>query len=284
MKFEEKNINIVGSSWIEYNGLKILDVEESHALIMAAGYLKHNSLEGVYFRGQSKLYNGLRPALYRGIDSIVAKTNIEGRLNQKINEFRSACPAFSKFGDYVVEPLLQHYGLRTTWVDLVDNIWVALWFACHEAKSTRDGHFLHFQKRIVNNQNEYAYIYLVGADLEKRNKDKPGYWNGKNTELVDLRIAAPSYFLRPHAQHGLLFRCKGEGSNGRPLDYAKQIRGIVRIPLLKAFDWLGNGHIVGVHSLFPPAYYDNGYKILLQSGVSFDPRDKSIGVIHSIGA
>lgn len=284
MGFENKTINIVGSKWVEHNGLKILDVEESHALIMAAGYLKHNSLEGVYFRGQSKLYYDLRPALYRGIDSVTGKTNREQRLNQKINEYREACSAFSKFGDYAAEPLLQHYGLKTTWIDLVDNIWVALWFACYETKLTRDGHFLHFQKRVINNQNKYAYIYLVGADLTMRRKDKPGYWNGDNTELVDLRVAAPSYFLRPHAQHGLLFRCKGEPGNGRPLDYSGQIRGIVRIPLEKAFDWLGDGHIVGVHSLFPPAYYDNGYKILLQSGVSFDPRDKSIGVVHSVGA
>lgn len=281
MGFE--NINIIGSTWVDQNGIKILDVEESHALIMAAGYLKHNTLEGIYFRGQSNYYDELRPALYRSIDTDAAKYSRETRLNKKIDEYRVACPAFSKFGDYAAEPLLQHYGLQTTWLDLVDNIWVALWFACHEAKSTRDGHFLHFQKRIPSELNKYAYVYLVGADLERRRKDKPGYWNGENTELVDLRIAAPSYFLRPHAQHGLLFRCKG-GSSGRPLNYAKQIRGIVRIPLEKAFDWLGNGHTVGVHSLFPPAYYDNGYKILLQSGVNFDPKDKNIGVVHSVGA
>lgn len=281
MGFE--NINIIGSTWVDCRGIKILDVEESHALIMAAGYLKHNTLEGIYFRGQSNYYDELRPALYRGIDSDSAKNSREERLNNKINEYREACSAFSKFGDYVAEPLLQHYGLQTTWLDLVDNIWVALWFACHEAKSTRDGHFIHFQRRIPSESNKYAYIYLVGTDLERRRIDKPGYWSGYNTELIDLRIAAPSYFLRPHAQHGLLFRCKGNVA-GRPLNYAKQIRGLVRIPLEKAFDWLGNGLTVGVHSLFPPAYYDNGYKILLQSGVDFDPRDKSIGVVHNVGA
>lgn len=281
MGFE--NINIIGSTWSDQNGVTVLDVEESHALIMAAGYLKHNTLEGIYFRGQGKFYDEFRPALYRGVYTDASKYSREKRLNKKIGEYREACPAFSKFGSYAAEPLLQHYGLQTTWLDLVDNIWVALWFACHEAKSTRDGHFLHFQKRVPDKENKYAYIYLIGADLEKRRRSKPGYWNGKDTELVDLRIAAPSYFLRPHAQHGLLFRCRGEEA-GRPLDYKKQIRGIVRIPLEKAFDWLGNGHTVSVHSLFPPAFYDNGYKILLQSGVGVDSRDKSIGAVHSVGA
>ncbi|EIA0834497.1 FRG domain-containing protein [Vibrio diabolicus] len=281
MGFEKANF--VGSQWVDVNGTKVLHVEESHALIMAAGYLKHNSLEGVYFRGQSNIYPELRPALYRGIDSDAAKYRRESKLLAKIDDYKSKCNCLVKMNDYVPEPLLQHYGLQTTWLDLVDNIWVALWFACHEAKVTRDGHFLHFQKRIVNSDNQYAYIYLVGADLDKRNKGKPGYWNGENTELIDLRIAAPSYFLRPHAQHGLLFRCKGK-ENGRPLDYSKQVRGLVRIPLEKAMDWLGEGHVVGIHSLFPPAYYDNGYKILLQSGVTFDNKEKYIGVVHSVGA
>lgn len=281
MAFEK--INIIGSEWIEENGTKILDVEESHALIMAAGYLKHNTLEGVYFRGQSQIYSELRPSLYRGIDGDNGRSNRERRMNAKIEEYRAACPAFSKFGEYAAEPLLQHYGLQTTWLDLVDNIWVALWFACFEAKATKDGHFLHFQKRVINESNKYAYIYLVGVDLERRRKSKPGFWNGENTELVDLRIATPSYFLRPHAQHGLLFRCKGvEG--GRSLDYSKQVRGIVRIPLEKAFDWLGTAHTVGIHSLFPPAFYDNGYKILLQSGVTFEKNNTGIGGVHVIGA
>ena len=85
MAFEDTNI--IGSEWIYESDFKILDVEESHALIMAAGYLKHNSLEGVYFRGQSTLYPELRPALYRGIDSDSAKYNRESRMNITQDKF-----------------------------------------------------------------------------------------------------------------------------------------------------------------------------------------------------
>jgi hypothetical protein len=121
---------------------------------------------------------------------------------------------------------------------------------------------------------------LIGADINKRNGQKPGYYFGENTELVDLRMAVPSVFLRPHAQHGLLFRCKG-AANERPNDYSKQIRGIVRVSLKDALDWLGEGKIVGTHSLFPPPFYDNGYQILLESGVAID---KHIGSISMVGA
>lgn len=281
MGFE--NINIIGSTWITCGERKILDVEEPHALIMAAGYLKHNSPEGVYFRGQAEIFEELRPALYRGVETLGGRDNREKRLSAKVREYRNACQGIKKLGVHVAEPLLQHYGLKTTWLDIVDNIWVALWFACHEAKATKDGCFLHFQKRIPSEKDKHAFIYLIGADLDRRSRERPGYWNGENTELIDLRIAAPSYFLRPHAQHGLLFRCKG-GDSGRPLNYARQIRGIVRIPLEKAFNWLGDGHTVCTHSLFPPAYYDNGFKILLQCGVPHEHPDVGVGAIHSVGA
>ncbi|WP_239231422.1 FRG domain-containing protein, partial [Comamonas aquatica] len=269
------------SNWIKENGQIILNVEESHALIMAAGYLKHNNEDGIYFRGQRKIYDDLSPGLYRGIKNDSAKYGRETALYKKIDEFKSNCSLFSKFGDYAAEPILQHYGLNTTWIDIVDNIWVALWFACHEARCTKDGKFIHYQKRIPDENNKFAYIYLLAANLNPDRK-KPGYWRGNETELIDLRVAAPSYFLRPHAQHGLLFRCIGKES-GRPLSYASQIKGVVRIPLRKAFDWLGNGQTIGTHALFPPAYYDNGYKILLQSGVDFDAKAKYIGCINSVG-
>ena len=53
----------------------------------------------------------------------------------------------------------------------------------------------------------------------------------------------------------------------RPIGYSPQIRGIVRINLGDALDWLGHGKMLGVHALFPPPYYDRGYDILLRSGI-----------------
>ena len=115
-------------------------------------------------------------------------------MNAKINEHLEACNIFSRFVDYSAEPLLQNYGLQTTGLDIVDNIWVELLLACYEAKCTRDGHFIHFQNRIINVNNKYAYIYLIGEDLDCRMKAKPGCWHAPNTELVDLRVSTPSYF------------------------------------------------------------------------------------------
>lgn len=279
-------VTIKSTSWTaDASGVNVLHAEEPHALVMAAGYLKFklakSSSEGIYFRGQRKLYGSLTPTLYRGLTAQKAQDKKHTVLASLLTKFRKSGNIFGSFGDYAHEPLLQHYGISTSWIDLVDNVWVALWFACHRAMAIgKASEFVHFERRLPSDDEKFAYILLVGADISSRSRNKPGYYFGDNTELVDLRMAAPSVFLRPHAQHGLLFRMKGD-EGGRPLDYADQVRGIIRVDLAKAIDWLGTGKMVNTHSLFPPPYYDNGYQILLTCGVT---GDSGTGTIAHIGA
>lgn len=281
-----RRISIKNATWTaDPSGTDVLHVDEPHALVMAAGYLKFtlakNASEGVYFRGQRKLYGTLSPTLYRGLATQKPQDNRHKALSGLIDRFKASGAIFGSFGEYAHEPLLQHYGIATSWIDLVDNIWIALWFACHRAQSIgKQGEYVHFERRIPSTDESHAYLLLIAADISSRARHKPGYYFGDNTELVDLRMAAPSVFLRPHAQHGLLFRKKG-GDNGRALDYSDQIRGVLRVDLAKALDWLGVGKSVSTHSLFPPPYYDNGYQILLTCGVA---GDKTVGTISHIGA
>jgi hypothetical protein len=266
-------------------GASVLEVRDHHALIMAAGYLKfrfaNNEDEGIYFRGQRKLYGSLSPTLFRGIKTQKTCDKCISHLRKVMDQYREKCGIFEKFGSWSHEALLQHYGISTTWIDLVDNVWVALWFACHRAVSSgKNDEFLHFEKRVYGTNDVYAYILLIGVDIKKRNSRKPGYYTGDNTELLDLRMAAPSIFLRPHAQHGWLFRCKG-GVSERSTDYSDRIRGILRIRLNDAMEWLGSGKMLSTHSLFPPPYYDEGYKILVSNAASIT---SSVGKIQYIGA
>ena len=187
---------------------------------------------------------------------------------------------FENIKPVVHEPLFQHYGISTTWIDLVDNIWVALWFACYKANSSGGcARYLHFEKRNpFSEPSAKAYILLIGTDFAPTGV--PGYHRGKSCETVDLRVAAPSIFLRPHAQHGLLFRMKGTGAM-RPIDYAEQIRGIISINLREALSWLGEAPTLSVHGLFPPPLYDAGYRMLLDG--TFEGRPE-IGSIALVGA
>lgn len=264
-------------------GQVIFHVRDTHTLIQAAGYLKHvrgsKNSELVYFRGESELYPTLPPTAFRGISTHRAVSNAIGRIHKAIAQFSRP---LKSTGSYAHEALLQHYGLKTTWIDLVDNIWVALWFACHNAKSVGPcGEYLHFERRLPRTDpTGKAYVLLVAADAVAPDNKHPGLYAGPNTELIDLRIAAPSVFVRPHAQHGLLMRRKGDTVQ-RPTDYSNQIRGILEIDLADALEWLGNSTALSTHSLFPPPSYDNGYGNLLTVGFQ---GARNVGCISHIGA
>lgn len=267
-------------------GQNVFHVRDPHALVQAAGYVKHIHArageEHIYFRGESRLYGSLPPTLFRGISSSSGQSRRVGLLHSAMRNARLTNRVFETFDQMAHEPLLQHYGLKTTWIDLVDNVWVALWFACHRAYSAGSiDEYLHFEKRTESKEpGEFAYILLVSADSKGVQQSSPGTVIGKSTELVDLRVAAPSIFLRPHAQHGLLMRMRGDNVM-RPLDYSSRIRGVVRIRLNDALEWLGKGKMLGVHALFPPPFYDHGYDILLDSGIV---GSRTIGSVSHIGS
>ncbi|MEF3696308.1 FRG domain-containing protein [Desulfolutivibrio sp.] len=281
-----RRISIRSTHWESDSGIDVLHADEPHALVQAAGYLKFKhadtNSEGIYFRGQRKIYGSLVPSLYRNVGGQNGRDKKTTALNEVVTHFLGTSRIFSGFKEFAHEALLQHYGINTTWIDLVDNIWIALWFACHRAMSAgKRSEYVHFERRIPSSSGKYAYILLIGADIAERNRNKPGFYFGAKTELVDLRMAVPSVFLRPHSQHGLVFRMKGDQATGRPLDYGEQIRCVIRVDLERALYWLGDGKTVSVHSLFPPPYYDSGYGILLSENIAWATE---VGSISRIGA
>lgn len=278
-----QKITIRGSEYIQDpSGQDVLHVSNPHALIQAVGYLKFiaEPYERIFLRGQSKLYDTLAPTLYRGISTDAAQGRRHKALKSAIEVFKSSCSIFDSFPKHAHEALLQHYGIRTNWIDVVDNIWIALWFSVYKAVSAgRNNEFLHFDLRVASDDDEFGYVLLLSSKDDRRSKTRKGMILSSDSEVIDLRIAAPSVFLRPHAQHGLLFRSRG-ARNGRILNYSDAVHGIIRYRLKDAIEWLGAGNMVGVRSLFPPPYYDPGYQLLL----SAPHTDYSVGTIHHVGA
>lgn len=237
--------------------VKTYTIKTIHDLTQFIGYGKYmnNSGYNVFLRGQTELYNGaLIPSIYRGrtrLDTITTK------YSTKINQIKNDIISFNRYDRVVLEPLLQHYGIKTPYIDLVDNIWVALWFALHKAtvKPINSHEYVYY----YNNDNTYSYILLIATDAINPSK-KHGIYNGKTTTLIDLRKALPSYFLRPHAQHAYMLK-KNEAFPG---DYSDLIIGIAKIPTDLGFKWLGINEFLTVSSLFPAAYFDSGYAKLLK--------------------
>ena len=259
-RFEEKTPSDILFETITLSSRDIINVytiETIHDLTQFIGYGKYMNCKehNVYLRGQTSLYNGaLIPSLYRG------KTNIESitmKYNKRINCFKDTVKSFYQYERNVLEPLLQHYGIKTPYIDLVDNVWVALWFALHQAKSVivNSHEYVYFHK----STEQYAYILLIASDARVMTEYK-GVYSGNKTCLVDLRNASPSYFLRPHAQHAFMLR-KNEPY---PADYSDLIVGVARIPVELGFKWLGTNDFLTVNSLFPAMYFDSGYEVLMK--------------------
>ncbi|MBF0190783.1 MAG: FRG domain-containing protein [Magnetococcales bacterium] len=281
-------LSIRSSEYIEdeEHHLQVFHVYDPHALTQAVGYAKYKIAEenksSVFLRGQSTLYQSFSPTLYRICKSEQCQQNQQNNINKYLDQLKSKNTIFSTFNSKAHEPLLQHYGIKTSWIDLVDNIWIALWFACNDAKPAgKFGEYLHFEKRespANRIRADYSYILLIETETFN-NKKEPGIHLGELTETVDLRVAVPSVFLRPHSQHGILFRSRGNSGN-RPIDYINHICGIIRVDLWNALNWLGEGKLLDVHTLFPSPVYDSGYRILLENGI----QDSIVGKISHIGA
>ncbi|MBS3179357.1 MULTISPECIES: FRG domain-containing protein [unclassified Pseudoclavibacter] len=277
------------------HGWNIWTVGTPHELTQISGYLKFRGSGGLsLFRGQASLHSTMSASAFRGeagaplarggvsrhgtalrdyIDEIVGSpcTCLRAR------EYRYAHECTEKVASKgalinsthraAVEPLLQHYGLRTRWIDVVDNIWVALWFACHRQITV--GRYAHHSRRSVSQEpaSAKAYVFVMSTGtLEKTHI--PGYSLSSTTRFVDLRYCVPSLYLRPHAQHGALIaplKLDLSAPRGSIGSLSSSVEGVLEVDLNDALSWLGQGVMTSAAALFPPATYDEGYRLLLDN-------------------
>lgn len=262
--------------------VQVVAVDSIHALNQLVGYIKHKnkSCGEVFFRGQGTLHENLLPSLYRE-----GKSNSSvGSRNEKISKYINACSTkmeiIENLDKNVREPLLQHYGIKTRWLDLVDNLWIALWFSIHKYKSkTSDRTYEYVYPR--NDNEGHAYLMLVFSDANVKKPESPGYYRGTTTDLVDLRIATPSVFLRPHAQHAILIKPR-QMQTIADVDMSKNVCLIIKIKVSNIKDWLGTGRLVAAENIYPPPFYDNGYSLLLEQAPHEKDDINNFGSITSI--
>ena len=265
--FEKKTkTKIIKESITLYSGnvIPVYTITTANDLIQYVGYGKYiNYLNtNVFIRGQVDLYNGmLVPSLFRGkknLNSAVSK------FYERINSILSSEKSFSRFPKSVFEATIQHYGIKTTQIDLVDNLWVALWFASNEFYGriidTNEHVFISPSKR------EYGYILLVACDALTPSTSVKGLYEGGQTQVIDLRKALPSYYLRPHSQHAYMMK----GKNSLKYDYSDCIIGIAKIPICEIRKWIGCSELLSTSTLFPSAYFDSGYEVLLKNFPKWD--------------
>lgn len=259
----------------------VFEVSTQHGLNQLLGNAKFVNREygEVLYRGQCHLYGTVMPSLIRNYKQVCSQMNRLRALIELIKNdtlLRKDLKAQNaNICDAIIEGVLQHYGVPTRYIDLVDNHWVALWMGQYEMQKTkRIEEYAHYKKRTILIENIvngdyladkkddlYQYILLLAIPSTLGNE---GVTEANGFCRVDLRQALPSIFLRPHAQHGIVVRRKGEDKNKAEFyDIASQVVGILKIRIDIVDRWLGNGTLLTMENLFPPAAVDYGYDLLL---------------------
>ena len=190
----------------------ILDIR---GLFLAAGVLRYTLAgfhTGVLYRGQRRDWEAQVP-LFRGASRTSEAQERVRWLNSVLGEIS---PKFDPRGTADErEALAQHYGLPTRWLDTVDNLQTAAWFAYHSDVSEPN--------RL---DDSVGYIYAFAFPIS----------GAHYATAYDLRIK-PSEGLRPHIQQAWAIRASDPDVRLGHLSYLQLATFIVPRPLLHG--WCG---------------------------------------------
>lgn len=238
---DRKNLIERYPEWkIEVDG-KIITLNSPELLAGFAGYLKFQikrvtTEAKVYFRGELNDHVSAIPSLYRFNNlSDFNDQNIQKRTdayNDLINELPGLFKA-KRFAEENPPCILQHYGIKTNWIDLVDNLFVALWFSNYRAAP----------------KNDYTYIKFFSTDA-----------NGSGLQIEDLRESHSSLSLRPHCQHAISVTRSIKNWNVNNCDFSTNVIAIAKIPNNR--DFKIESHIFSHEYMFPKEQVDNTLKLL----------------------
>lgn len=222
--------------------IKCFYVTDYRAINLVTGIIRY-SLKGtnskVYYRGQERNYS-LIPSLYRSVKNSDEALIAENKLSDILTNLK---PYFDPMGtDDEREALCQHYGLHTRWLDIVDNIQTALWFA-YDRTYVDDMREPRFDEDVG-----YVYIIAVPDDDTK-------------VKVIDLR-EKPSQFLRPHTQQAFVMRTANPSKELGKL-YAYQVATLI-VPRLLLKIW-SNYDNIPANYMYPNNVTDAGLRFWEQA-------------------
>lgn len=276
------------------HSVPMFDILSMHGLNQIIGYAKFNNKDtaNVYYRGECKIHDSLIPSIFRGcirtskakaLHSLIEKIRKDDIMKTSVKLVGNA---ESKTIDTAkVEGMLQHYGIRTRYLDLVDNHWVALWMGnnTHTSIKALNAYCHYYQREIpiidiaenrdFDVESFFQYILLVAIPFASQ-VEIDGVKISDDFIEVDLRKSLPSVFLRPHAQHGIVVRRKlANETQAADYDMSSQVIGILRMRVDRVKKWLGDGDLLSQANLFPPPTADYGYDILLSRNDLFSDKN-----------
>lgn len=216
-----------------------LNVGSPSGVARVVGEAKRDAYPGrVFVRGQASHHNAMLPSVFRRAAADTAclrsaETEFVAKVREriKVRRFQAANTA----------ALLQHYGFRTTWLDAVDNLFVAYWFAEHELSANAEG-FL----KICKSGESWGWLFLLHPPIMAR--------------VVDLRTEHHPLSARPHVQHGVSLTDQPDADP----DLREWVVATVRTPVADST----GGTLFTASCLFPPGSGDHTLRLLLKHKVN----------------
>lgn len=244
----------------DYDRAPCIFVSSYRALIRVVGYLKYNTETSVLLRGQVRCHRTMKASLHRR-----AVPPSDMQVESFLKRYRSQLGAdLTPVAQLSTEPLLQHYGVETRWLDVVDSVPHALFFATHTLVQS---HSRPQAWTYVHSREPYGFLYVIDTGhvqtVRRRGNRVVGLTRGSGGLLIaDLRKLKPSLALRPHAQHGLLIRDTSGNS-----DIWSRLVGRIAVPTAAARRWISSVAF-DPEELFPPRSWDGVFGHLVSPSMT----------------
>ena len=231
------------------NGTTWLEPSEPAVVASFVSYCRGPGNEGrrVYLRGQTSPPTEMLPSLFRDCDGHPSRRASFGayrafvqRLPEKVTGNRFTRQNFGA--------VLQHYGFRTPWLDVLDDVHAAIWFALHA-------------RRLIKGQVEYQRTSCDAGWLLLLSVPPP-----PEVECQDLRETQSSRNVRCHVQQGYSLAMQLDDGDPAPQqDFAPMVVGRVRVPNDER--WHLRGFRASQGYLFPGETVDDTYRQLLSPAI-----------------
>ncbi len=219
-----------------------LTAEEPATLASFIAFARGPRRTRVYLRGQDCWGGSVTPSLFREAPTAQERKSRWDAYQAFLGALPSVVPGTrvkrQNFG-----AVLQHYGFRTPWLDVVDDIHAAVWFALHNR---------HERSGLVCYQRSGApsgCVLVLAAP--------------KGVHVQDLRSDHSSRNTRCHVQQGFSLAMQSDeaGESCADQDFASYLLGVVRIPTSE--QWKLEGFRASQSYFFPTTEIDSTYRRLL---------------------
>ena len=136
-----------------------LQIEDPTILARFFALLKQKAIKTsetgwVFCRGQCTHHKTMLPSLFRGENEKYPVDTLLEAQKHLMDEIQNKFSA-ARFQNENLPALLQHYVLKTSWLDLVDNLYISIWFATNSInRGNKKG-----QISVVGSTEKYGWVY-----------------------------------------------------------------------------------------------------------------------------